>query len=449
MKLFSKAEGWRRRAGLPDRAQATMVPRTDGIPQPTGPRGLIIWLLLAIFLVRAFIYASFIPPWQGPDEPLHYDYARYLQLNKKLPVLGQTVLSQRTRLSLVSFYFDDFVKGKSPYASRKSLNPKEIKIIKQVSKPSEAKQNQIVQHPPLYYFIVASILFLLKNSSLLTTIWLLRMLSALLGLGVLILTYLTVDLLFEKNKLPAIGAAAFVALNPMFAHITTVINNDSLTNFLFALFLFLLVKSIKKGLTNKDAFLLGAVIGLGLLTKFFFVLTLPLLILAFWLFRKTLELSYRKISLTFLLPLVLAGGYYLRNINLYGTLQPAYRFFSQGIYKNLPFSDFLINFGRTFFISFWSNFGWQKPTFVKSYNVAIFLVCLLAFVGLIKYLFSLYRRKDLLKLKTLGLLMFAPFLLTTAIIFYAYKEVKISGLLQGVQGRYLFSFIGLTGLFLF
>jgi len=451
------SEGWRGVESSQPRGGSEMAPlerrisrpSTDGnSPAATGSRA-IIGLLIALFLVRAFIFASFIPPWQGPDEPLHYDYARYLQLNKKLPVLGQSDLSTRTKLSLISFYFDDFVRGKNPYAAKKSLNTKEIKTAGRNIKLNQERQNQIVGHPPLYYLVAASILSLLKNSSLLTSIWLLRMLSALFGLGVIILTYLTVNLLFEKSKLPALAATAFVALSPMFAHMTTVINNDSLLNLLFALFLFLLVKSIKKGLTDRRALSIGVVVGLGLLTKFFFFLAFPLLILAFWFFRKELSLSYKKLALVFLPPLVLAAAYYLRNINLYGTLQPAYRFSSQAIFKNFTFPKFFLEFGRTFFISFWSNFGWQKPTFIKSYNVALFLVCLLAFAGLVKYFSSLYRRRDFLKLKTVGLLGFAPFLLTIAIAFYSFKESRISGLLQGVQGRYLFSFIGILGLFLF
>jgi len=416
--------------------------------QVAGPRSFI-YLLVALFLVRSFIYASFIPPWQGPDEPLHYDYARYLQLNKKLPVLGKTGLSKKTRLSLISFYFDEYANGRNPYAEKKTLNTKEIGTSKQNAEPIQERQNQIVQHPPLYYFISALILSLLQKSSLLTSIWILRMFSALFGLGVVILTYLTVNLLYEKNKLPAVGAAAFVALNPMSTHVTTIISNDSLINLLFAAFIYLLVKSIKKGFTEKRALATGVVVGLGLLTKFFFFLALPVLVMAFWLFRKELTLDYKKPAFVFLPPLVLAGAYYFRNISLYGTLQPSFRFSVQGINKNWSSVKFLLEAFRTFFISFWSNFGWQKPTFFKSFNLILFMVCLLALVGLGKYLFYLFRKKDFLKLKILGLLGIASLLLTLTITFYAYKELKISGLLQGTQGRYLFSFIGIFGLLLF
>src|SRR5262245_29279861 len=32
----------------------------------------VLYLALAIFVCRAVIAAFVIPPWQGPDEPLHY-----------------------------------------------------------------------------------------------------------------------------------------------------------------------------------------------------------------------------------------------------------------------------------------------------------------------------------------------------------------------------------------
>ncbi|KKN39868.1 hypothetical protein LCGC14_0739000 [marine sediment metagenome] len=61
---------------------------------------LFIWLLLALFLARAFIYAYYVPPWQGPDEPQHYDYIHSLQIEKSLPVLGEVTLCNKVRSSL-------------------------------------------------------------------------------------------------------------------------------------------------------------------------------------------------------------------------------------------------------------------------------------------------------------------------------------------------------------
>lgn len=417
---------------------------------------LLMWLLIALFIVRAFIYGTFTPAWQGPDEPLHYDYIHYLQTEKTLPVLGKTFLCSEVRNSLKSFYFNSFATEKSPYILVGKLNTKEVeaKEVKHTGQHSKlVKQNQIVQHPPLYYLAAAIISWPIKDSSMLTIVWFLRMLSALLGLGVVILTYLTVKVIYSKNDLPALGAAAFVAINPMFAHVSTVVNNDSLINFLFALFLFLLVKSCYQGFSLKRSALIGSVIGLGLLTKFFFIIALPMLAIALVLYRKKITDGYLKIALAFTGPLFIALPYYLRNLAIYEKLQPVYKFHfvDASLFKQMSFGQFLIstNFTRKLFFSFWSNFGWIKPRFTKIINQELLIASLLVIVGMVVYFALKLRERKTDEIKILSILIFAPLILVFAIAFNAFRDARITGVVEGVQGRYLFSLIGPMGLLSF
>lgn len=408
----------------------------------------LIWLLLALFIVRAFIYASFTPPWQGPDEPLHYDYIHYLQTEKKLPVLGKTVLCKKVNISLSHFYFNIFLKNKSPYAVLKNPKVKESHRYETEHGKEGLRQNQIVQHPPLYYLIAATISYPFKDSSLLTNIWLLRILAALFGLGVVIFTFLTVNLIFEESKWPAIAATAFVAINPMFTHITTLVSNDSLFILLFSIFLFLLTKSVKEGLTNKLSIYLGLVTGLGMLTKFFFILAFPIILAAFLLFNKQAQLDLKKVLITFISPVIISGVYYLRNLKLYGVLQPVFKSTkAKGFLTEISFTKFIYLFSQKLFISFWSNFGWQYPRFGKSWHIFILSVLFVSFLGLIAFLVYSYRQQFKFKISTLFLS--AIFLLTFVLAFYSYKELRLTGFVQGIQGRYFFTFIGPLGLFLY
>lgn len=413
---------------------------------------LIIWLLLALFLIRAFIYGTFVPAWQGPDEPLHYDYIHFIQTEKSLPVLGKMVLCKKVKSSLESFQFSGFVKQKSPYYRPQEVDTTEIKT--DINKHTgNSKKNQIAQHPPLYYLLAAIISWPFKDSSLLMNIWLLRMVSALLGLGIVLLTYLIVNIIYERNQLPAIAACAFVALNPMFAHISTLVNNDALANFLFVLFIFLLTKACKDGMNTKLAAGIGLIITAGILTKFFFVLALPLTAIAAILFRKTM---FQKLALSatlILSPLILTVPYYIRNVNIYGTLQPVYKFnfANPKVFENMSFIKFSLisGFATKYFYSFWSNFGWVRPNFSKPYFQVLAVISFIAIVGLTIYFIRLIIDKNFMKAKFISLFIVAPLMLTIAIALNTYKQAKITGIVEGVQGRYLFSLIPILGLFLF
>lgn len=424
---------------------------------------LFIWILLALFIVRAFVYAYYVPPWQGPDEPQHYDYIHYLQTEKHLPVLGVATMCNKVRKSLNSFYFNQYTRQKNPYAGKKTLDTTERPVAKiahfdpkPINKDApaiSAQRNQIIQHPPLYYVLGAVITWPFKDSSLLNSIFILRLLSALFGLGVVVLTYLAFSLIFGERSYQSYGATAFVAINPMFAHVTSIINNDSLANFLFALFLYLFTKSVIDGLDVRRGAALGAVIGLGLLTKFFFVFTLPLMLMGFLLFRSKMAISLTASLVSIGMPVVLSSFVYIRNVLLYGAIQPIYRFrtLDSTAYQNMSFFGYLFTteFTKKFVISFWSNFGWIMPRYDMIYYKAASVIVFLALIGFAVYMVSLVIKKDFVKFKLLGLLSLAPASLVFAISYNSFKLAKASGVIEGVQGRYLFSFIGVIGLVLY
>jgi len=72
----------------------------------------LLWLLLALALVRGLLYVAVIPPWQIPDEPYHF-------LSAHLPLigLGETGTAQLEALkadtmhSMLAFHFWERVSG--------------------------------------------------------------------------------------------------------------------------------------------------------------------------------------------------------------------------------------------------------------------------------------------------------------------------------------------------
>ncbi|RJQ33496.1 MAG: DUF2142 domain-containing protein [Actinobacteria bacterium] len=404
---------------------------------------------------------SFTPPWQGPDEPQHYDYIHYLQTEKALPVLGKTKLCNQTLKTLNNMNFYEYAQnGKSPYISGNKIKPEsrnentehKVSSTQLKNATDTAQMNQIAQHPPLYYILGAILLWPFKNSSVLTHIFVLRMANALLGLGIVTLTFLTVTLIFEKNRFAALSASAFVALNPMFMHISTLANNDGLNNFLLMLFLYLLVLSIKKGLDTKKAIVIGAVIGANLLTKFFAILALPIFFISIIAFRDSFKKS-KEVIISLVIPLFLAGPYYIRNITLYKTIQPNYKFsvLTHNTFKNMSFTQYLFtsDFVKKLYISFWSNFGWIKPRYTVVYYQILNNVVILASIGFVIYLIKLFLKKEMFTFKTLCLFVSSFAILLSGIALNSYMGAKTTGIVEGVQGRYLFCLIGIIGLLIY
>ena len=54
-------------------------------------------LLLLIFFLKAAIYLSIFPPFEGWDEYQHLAYIYHLQDNDSLPVLRESFVSDRLR----------------------------------------------------------------------------------------------------------------------------------------------------------------------------------------------------------------------------------------------------------------------------------------------------------------------------------------------------------------
>src|SRR5512136_2469103 len=48
---------------------------------------LVIFVIVAVYVVIGTLYAVKTPAWQVPDEPAHYNYVRFVAEGRGLPVL--------------------------------------------------------------------------------------------------------------------------------------------------------------------------------------------------------------------------------------------------------------------------------------------------------------------------------------------------------------------------
>jgi len=155
----------------------------------------------------------------------------------------------------------------------------------------------------------------------------LRAFSLLLGTGAIVVGYRLVLAIFPNDPLPALGTAAFAATLPMHLAMTSAVNNDVLVGLVLNLASWRLVTMDHLGWGARRSFVLGALLGLAMLSGLSAYAMLIVAVVAlvwdgirarhdgsgFWLWR---ILGYGAIMLG--TAFVITLPWLLRNIQVYG-----------------------------------------------------------------------------------------------------------------------------------
>lgn len=281
------------------------------------PRRLLALILLG-YLLAATIFAVVTPAWQNPDEPAHYNNIAYIASGNGLPVLHPDAYDQAYIGRLVG-------EGFPPALAIDTLR-------------YEAYQ------PPLYY-VAATPFYLLGDGNMLVV----RLFNVLLGAVAILLIYTAMATVFPTKPLLTLGATAFAAFLPMHVAMNAAVNNDGLAEVLLLAALLALLRWMKRRFdaANQPAaqaapfgewrglLVLGVLLGLGMTTKIYAYVGLPLaagaVLLTVWLapaaqldaphHRPTLRSFWSGVgaALLVLLPAVLiVAPLWLRNVTIYG-----------------------------------------------------------------------------------------------------------------------------------
>jgi 4-amino-4-deoxy-L-arabinose transferase-like glycosyltransferase len=308
---------------------------------------LTLLLILLLYMSFGALYAIKTPDWQVPDEPAHYNYVRQLAKERRLPILERGDYDQDYLGRLTGEAF-----------------PPELSL--------QGVEYEDWQ-PPLYY-LLATPVYLVFDGALTP----LRLLSVLLGGGVVLSAYAVARLVFPQSPLIPLGTAAFVAFLPQHVAMMAGVNNDSLTELLIGLSLWMALRWLGAAPVRARGNLwlprLGVLLGLGLVTKLSFLpvaVTVGLvLLLAWW---RGADRSWRALSrrlvLVFGPALLIAAVWWLRNIMLYGGLDIYGTINHDAVVAGQPrTADWIADNGVgpwlrrwiTFtFQSFWGQFGWM------------------------------------------------------------------------------------------
>jgi 4-amino-4-deoxy-L-arabinose transferase-like glycosyltransferase len=247
----------------------------------------MLLLLWTCFMVRGIFYSVLFPVWEGYDEFAHFAVVQHLVTTHLLP-LTTTPVSKEVQeslklvplpwllrdLELPHTTHDEYWKLPEEERNRRQrafgLLPREW-----AKQPGTVKLlNWEAQQPPLYYWILSFPLQLAGDWSLPGRVVLLRLLSVGLASLVVPLGFQIARRVLGSVE-AATGIVALLAAMPELMVDLCRVGNDSLGLLMYSLLMYAAFRFVERPKRLSTAALLGLSLGLGLLTKAYFLTALP------------------------------------------------------------------------------------------------------------------------------------------------------------------------------
>jgi 4-amino-4-deoxy-L-arabinose transferase-like glycosyltransferase len=373
---------------------------------------LLLAAIAVAYVVIGVLYAVFTPTWQVPDEPAHYNYVRALAEGRGLPVIE------------IGDYDQDY-----------------LELLKSQRFPSELSIDSIEyedHQPPLYYLLATPIYWLFGGAVLS-----LRLLSVLIGAGVLVVAFGIVRTIFPARPALALVVAAFIAFIPQHVAMNAGVENDALAELVVAGTLWALVVYLGG---YQRPWPVGLLLATTLLTKTtaYGVVGVAVTAVALrWrLERRTWRWAAGQLAWMLVPALVISAPWFIRNGIVYGWHDPLGLARHNAVVEGQPRSaEWLALYGwggllsrmaRTTFQSFWGQFGWMGVVLpARIYQTLALLSALLA-AGFLWWLLD-RRRPHLTPPQSASLLLLLVSCLLTVLSFLWYNLTFVQH-----QGRYLF-----------
>lgn len=403
----------------------------------------LLHLLLILFIFKGIFWAILIPIWQAPDEPNHFANTQFTAETGKLYVgrfdknLSQEIAQSAAFLNLD---LDLNLTGRAPAPSWKpdftqNLQGKFEADIKNI--PTEERSNFVavvggVKSPPLYYIVSSIIYRIFAPLSLIDRVFLIRILSVILGAGVVWLTFLLTRELAREEKI-SFAASVLVAFHPTFNVISSTINPDIMLIFLTSVFLYFGVKILKNNeFSPKNLLPFFATLISGILVRFASLSLLPASAIVF--LPRKIYLIVPGVILFFAGVLV-----FFRSPGLLGEFSQFFgnpANFSPASFLNFAIKSFP-HYNGEVFSWYWAVFGWLEASLPIAVFRVLRVLTIISLAGLIILVFNWLKKPKLSQNSLAWIFIIGTILFTILlVVIFDWQTFVRTGVGFGVQGRH-------------
>jgi hypothetical protein len=353
---------------------------------------IAVWLC---FLVRGVFYCMTLPLWEGFDEYSHFSYVQHVARGKRLIGLETRAtreVEQSIELAPMAWTLRHDAPPHETYESYWKLPAAErwhreraLGELRPSAGDALAALASESQQPPLSYWLMAA-LYKRLGDNLPVQVLALRLLNLVLASAVVPAAWMAARRVFpDAGRALPLAIAAAVALFPELMFDGARVTNSALSLGLYSALSALNLEVVDGG--RRAALWMGAVIGLGLLTKGFFLCAVPLMLglLGWAMWKRGLPRRFAAGSVA--VAVAIPGWWYLQNLRTSGGISTTIQ---DAALKHMPMSERLrhivdVNWftaiDSTFFSHIWFG-GWSFLQVRAWIYHAFAALALLAVVGL-------------------------------------------------------------------
>lgn len=404
----------------------------------------ILIIVIMIAVVQSAVYIAVVPPWGAPDEPQHFAYIRHLWSGS--PKQGTEAIEKEI---LASMDRHDWYRQNG--YDRPQKPPQRLRDVPFFS----VNGIPIGYHPAPYYQINSYALQSLVHLSLEEQLYFARGLSAIMGMIVVMLAFLTARTAFPNDPGIVMTVSAFVVLLPQRAFISGTVNNDNLAVLVASLAFFLSVSLFVRPQAGRNLLLLLSTCALLPGSKGTALTVLPaaivgLLTAALAFLKRSLSVRHARMlglvaTLTFMA--VVAGVVVSAIIKpqtmvLWGS-PVRYAGPLQGLSYILDGAHYqpqhLEAYGRSLSVlteSFWARFGWMQVMLPSVWASIVSALTMLSLVGAARFIIA-HRSDSAGSVSDVAVFTVLVSGIVVLIGFGAAFLVRLTPVLSGLpQGRY-------------
>ena len=235
------------------------------------------WVCAAVAIVNAMCWSVISPPFQLPDEPDHFAYVQHLAETGHLPSSANLTYPPAERQALLYLLHEAvrFSQENHTIASEGEQRQLEAVLALPLSRSNPGDAGVAASQPPLYYALETVPYILGSGGTLLDSLALMRLFSALFGGLTALFAYLFLREVLPGARWACTVGGLGVALAPMLGMMSGAVNPDALLFAVSTALFYCLARAFRRGLTRKLALACGLAIAIGCMTKLTFLGLVP------------------------------------------------------------------------------------------------------------------------------------------------------------------------------